>query len=445
MLRILHAFVSGKADGGDATLVRPSNWNAAHMAATTVIEDADAYSIVDADNGKVIRATGSASQTFTLPAASGLIADWAVLIENKNTGNGAAGELIIDPNGSDTVDGLSGGSPIYTWPGSLHLLRRTGSTSWQSIMLRGGMIQHADSASTPAAATLHWPPNVSWVDIELWGAGGGGASGQRGAGSTAISGSAGGGGGAKRQLRCRGDLVAASTALTLTPGTGGAQQSGRTTDGNGVAGNAGGTTTLTGLGATIHAYGGNGGAGATGSGIFDGGNGGSWWATNLGSGSSRYPGSAGGVPSINNGSTYSIFGGGGGGGCNQGGSGASAGSKSALGGCGGGGAGGRSSGNVGSSGAAGGSPLTNNGEATGDGGAAGTAGNAGTAGTVGPTMWGPGTGGGGGGGGGTGQAGGDGGAGGFACGGGGGGTAITGNNSGAGGGGGNGFGRLTYG
>lgn len=27
-----HAFVSGKADGGDATLVRPSDWNADHVA-----------------------------------------------------------------------------------------------------------------------------------------------------------------------------------------------------------------------------------------------------------------------------------------------------------------------------------------------------------------------------------------------------------------------------
>ena len=28
---IVHPFVSGIADGGDATLVRPSNWNAAHI------------------------------------------------------------------------------------------------------------------------------------------------------------------------------------------------------------------------------------------------------------------------------------------------------------------------------------------------------------------------------------------------------------------------------
>lgn len=32
---VTHTFVSAKADGGDATLVRPSNWNAAHVTAFT--------------------------------------------------------------------------------------------------------------------------------------------------------------------------------------------------------------------------------------------------------------------------------------------------------------------------------------------------------------------------------------------------------------------------
>ena len=37
---VTHTFVSGIADGGDATLVRPSNWNASH---TTVGLGPDAY------------------------------------------------------------------------------------------------------------------------------------------------------------------------------------------------------------------------------------------------------------------------------------------------------------------------------------------------------------------------------------------------------------------
>jgi hypothetical protein len=38
---ITHTFVSGKADGGDSTLVRPSNWNADHSGMATVYKSAD--------------------------------------------------------------------------------------------------------------------------------------------------------------------------------------------------------------------------------------------------------------------------------------------------------------------------------------------------------------------------------------------------------------------
>lgn len=35
-----HTFVSGKADGGDATLVKPSDWNAHHVQLRTLAADA---------------------------------------------------------------------------------------------------------------------------------------------------------------------------------------------------------------------------------------------------------------------------------------------------------------------------------------------------------------------------------------------------------------------
>lgn len=38
-MSVKHAFSSGVADGGDATLVRPSNWNAAHT--ETGLEQSD--------------------------------------------------------------------------------------------------------------------------------------------------------------------------------------------------------------------------------------------------------------------------------------------------------------------------------------------------------------------------------------------------------------------
>lgn len=44
---ITHAKVSAKADGGDATLVLPSDWNAAHVAALNDLSDLNAGSPSD--------------------------------------------------------------------------------------------------------------------------------------------------------------------------------------------------------------------------------------------------------------------------------------------------------------------------------------------------------------------------------------------------------------
>lgn len=52
---ITHAFTSAKSDGGDATLVRPSDWNAdhdsTHEADTVDAHDASAISIADVEFG----------------------------------------------------------------------------------------------------------------------------------------------------------------------------------------------------------------------------------------------------------------------------------------------------------------------------------------------------------------------------------------------------------
>ena len=61
---ITHPFVSAKADGGDATLVRPSNWNADHT-----IADIDA-SVTDARTNTVNRPITGTAQTTGTPAAS---------------------------------------------------------------------------------------------------------------------------------------------------------------------------------------------------------------------------------------------------------------------------------------------------------------------------------------------------------------------------------------
>lgn len=453
MFRFFHEFVSAKTQGGDATVASKNEWNAAHKAATTIDAKTGAYSIVDADNGKIIRATGSSAQTFTLPAASGLLAGWSVLVENRSTGVGDAGELIIDPNGTDTIDGLAAGAPIYTWPDSIHLIYRTGSTTWESIVLRGGVVEVTDTAGD----TLHWPSNASRVDFHLWGAGGGGSSGQKGATGSNRYGGSGGGGGALCPFQWNGNAVAASTAITATAGTGGA--GGTTNTGATIIVGADGTNstlTISGL-PTMYGFG-----GSRGTSYPYGGGGGSF----LGAPSNMvYPGSAGSNVDYFNGGTHhygslsgaagtvmngsgpycTVFGGGGGTAevaVNP--SAASiAGGRSVYGGAGGGSGGSISSAGTAYAGSAGGGtaqvvPFSN----LGGGGAGGATGANGTAGSAGGAF-GPGTAGGGAGAS-SAASGGTGGAGGRACGGGGGGATNTGAVAGAGGAGGNGFIRAWY-
>ena len=64
MGNIKHAFVSGKADGGDASLVRPSNWNAAHEGAVEIL-DRDLTQIDVAND-----AVETSIYSFSIPAGA---------------------------------------------------------------------------------------------------------------------------------------------------------------------------------------------------------------------------------------------------------------------------------------------------------------------------------------------------------------------------------------
>ena len=61
---ISHPFVSGKADGGDATLVRPSNWNASH--AGTLDHGAELTGLEDDDHPQYLLVSGSRLMTGDL-------------------------------------------------------------------------------------------------------------------------------------------------------------------------------------------------------------------------------------------------------------------------------------------------------------------------------------------------------------------------------------------
>lgn len=64
-ISITHTFVSAKADGGDATLVRPSNWNDTHV---TSMATGKLLGRTTAATGVFEEITPSADLTFTAGA-----------------------------------------------------------------------------------------------------------------------------------------------------------------------------------------------------------------------------------------------------------------------------------------------------------------------------------------------------------------------------------------
>lgn len=64
---VTHTFVSGKADGGDATLVQPSDWNAA---LTTAMATGKLLGRTTAATGAFEEITPSGDFTFTAGALS---------------------------------------------------------------------------------------------------------------------------------------------------------------------------------------------------------------------------------------------------------------------------------------------------------------------------------------------------------------------------------------
>src|SRR6185437_14624248 len=77
MAGVTHTFVSGVADGADTTLVRPSNWNAAHTIAWSTAS-------LDFTNGDTLK-------RFTVSdAAAGTSSHILAMIERPNTATDSA-------------------------------------------------------------------------------------------------------------------------------------------------------------------------------------------------------------------------------------------------------------------------------------------------------------------------------------------------------------------
>jgi hypothetical protein len=96
---VKHTYVNPKADGGDATITRPSNWNAVHQFGRTALS---ANTTLDDTHDLVEVTCGAADKTITLPTAVGRDGR-PYRIMKKDTG---AGNVQIQTTSSQTVPTL---------------------------------------------------------------------------------------------------------------------------------------------------------------------------------------------------------------------------------------------------------------------------------------------------------------------------------------------------
>ena len=262
----------------------------------TILASSDASTLV-------VITSGTFTQTFT--AASTLGSGWFCYIQNLGTG-----DITLDPNGSETIDGLTS---YIMYPNEVRLVQCNG-TSFNTIVL------NPFTRSYSATGTFVKPPCYSQIYAECWGAGGGGGSGGfRAAGSCNNGGGGGGGGYMFRHILAS----SLSSSETVTIGAGGAGGAGVGTIGQspdeneGQSGTAGGNTTFSTCTANGGGYGSGGSSGSTG--FTYGGTGGGYGSSNTYSTGTNYAFGGGYGMTQSSGSpiaafAYAIYGGGGGGG-----------------------------------------------------------------------------------------------------------------------------------
>ncbi len=239
-----------------ATGVLPANLSRSARSSNTIL--------AAADKGTVICATAAYTQTLT--AAATLGAGWWVIVKN-DTADGTT-VLTLDPNSSETIDGLT---TATMYSGETRLIECDGA-NFTSQLLEGGYAKF-----TPSGGTFVVPAGVMGaraVCVGSGGQGGGGAS----ANTTLGSGGGGGGGGAVADVGLTAaSLGAAGTSITVTVGAGGSAQGGGGTARGASAGVNAGTNgsngAATSFGTLVKAGGGGGGVAGSGSNTTGGGGG----------------------------------------------------------------------------------------------------------------------------------------------------------------------------
>ena len=236
--------VTGVAPGtaGNLLTSNGTSWTSVTPAGSQILQinRTSNTQLVSSNISNLINITsGTFSQTFD--SVSTLGNGWFCYIRNAGTG-----EITLDPNGSETIDGFTS---YIMYPGETRLVQCNG-TSFTTIVLQSFYTVFTGSG------TFTKPPGYATLNGILWGGGGSGQVGGFGGGS------GGGGGGCGHSFSIISSFF--SNSCTVTIGAGGAGSTG--------VGNAGGDSSFDGK---IYGYGGGGGTnsgangiGGAGGGIF---------------------------------------------------------------------------------------------------------------------------------------------------------------------------------
>ena len=119
-----HAFQSGKLNGPDSTLVRPSSWNDAHVYGRTAISVTTA---IDTTHDLVEMTTGAGGITANLPDATTIPAGRPYKFIKVDSGAGAG---TITPNGVQTINGNANYQLVEQWQ---HVEIYSDGSNWKVI------------------------------------------------------------------------------------------------------------------------------------------------------------------------------------------------------------------------------------------------------------------------------------------------------------------------
>ncbi len=190
--------------------------------------------LAQTDFGKFIVATAAYTQTLTAAATMG--SGWWCFIKNEApNGTNDPAPLVIDPNGAETIDGLT---TLTMYSGDTRLLLTDGS-NWFTYLLAGGYARFTGQA---AFDTWTKPSQITNVRVRVVGGGGGGGGGASSV-NTAKGGGAGGGAGGSTEKSFSASYLPATVgieAISVAAGGGGGGFGGPAGAGsNGIAGGDG--------------------------------------------------------------------------------------------------------------------------------------------------------------------------------------------------------------